>query len=110
MYEHEAALFKALADENRLKIISLLRCGEHCACRLQDELGIGQPTLSYHMNLLCSCGIVMARRQGRWTYYSLSREGCDSVYDILDALTTCTCSKPKARCASESSTTCDGAV
>lgn len=96
MYEKETALFKALADENRLKILGLLRCGEHCACRLQDELGIGQPTLSYHMSLLCASGMVCARRQGRWTYYSLSREGCDSVRSILEAIT-CTCTDPRCR-------------
>ena len=77
MYERETALFKALSDENRLRIIAMLRCGERCACRMQDELGIGQPTLSYHMGLLCASGIVSARREGRWTYYSISREGCE---------------------------------
>lgn len=89
MCAREVALFKALADENRLRIIRLLRCGERCACSLQDELGIGQPTLSYHMNLLCQSGLVVARRQGKWTYYSLSREGCAQVHRTLDSLTCC---------------------
>lgn len=89
MYERETALFKALADENRLKILSLLRCGEKCACRLQDELAIGQPTLSYHMGLLCASGIVRARRQGRWTYYSIDREGCARAGEMLESLTGC---------------------
>ena len=91
MCSQEVTLFKALADENRLNIIRLLRCGEKCACRLQDELGIGQPTLSYHMNLLCLSGMVVARRQGRWTYYSLSPEGCAHVHRVLDKLTCCCC-------------------
>ncbi|HIU46229.1 MAG TPA: winged helix-turn-helix transcriptional regulator [Candidatus Fimadaptatus faecigallinarum] len=87
MYERETALFKALSDENRLRIIAMLRCGERCACRMQDELGIGQPTLSYHMGLLCASGIVSARREGRWTYYSISREGCERAKRMIDELT-----------------------
>lgn len=87
MYERETALFKALSDENRLRIIAMLRCGERCACRMQDELGIGQPTLSYHMGLLCASGIVSARREGRWTYYSINREGCERAKRMIDELT-----------------------
>ena len=87
MYERETALFKALSDENRIKILTILRCGERCACSLQDELGIGQPTLSYHMGLLCSSGIVTARRQGRWTYYSINREGCEFAKRVIDDVT-----------------------
>ena len=48
--EKEARAFKALGDENRLRIINLISSqGEICACRILDELDIAQPTLSHHM-------------------------------------------------------------
>lgn len=86
MYEKEMTLFKALSDENRLKILAMLHCGEKCACRIQEELKIGQPTLSYHMNLLCASGLVNARRDGRWTYYSINKAGCIPAKRMLDAI------------------------
>ena len=52
-YTEDAKIFKALCDEKRLKIISLLRSGEKCACFLIDDMGIGQSALSYHMKILC---------------------------------------------------------
>ena len=50
--EHKSAaqVFKAFSDENRLRILELLRGGEKCACKLLDDLRITQPTLSHHMN------------------------------------------------------------
>ena len=70
-----AALFKALGDENRIRILKLLRSGEKCACKLLEELNISQPTLSHHMKILCDTGIVSGRRDGKWTHYSICCEG-----------------------------------
>jgi ArsR family transcriptional regulator len=67
-------VFKALGDENRLKIISMLGEFEVCACRLIEGLNITQPTLSHHMKILCKCGLVNATKKGIWMYYSLNRE------------------------------------
>ncbi len=75
-YAEGARIFKALCDENRLAILDLLGGGERCACALLEELEISQPTLSHHMKVLCESGIVRAREDGKWTRYSLSREGC----------------------------------
>ena len=47
-----AAVFKALCDENRIRILKLLTGGEKCACKLLDELSVTQPTLSHHMKIL----------------------------------------------------------
>ena len=67
-YTEDAKIFKALCDEKRLKIISLLRSGEKCACVLIDDMGIGQSALSYHMKILCESGIVDSRKEsGRIT-------------------------------------------
>ena len=70
-----ALFFKALGDENRVRILKMLQTGEKCACRLLEELNISQPTLSHHMKILCDVRIVKGRKVGKWTYYSLDCEG-----------------------------------
>lgn len=69
------AVFKALADGNRLRVVdALARNGETCACELLDELEVTQPTLSHHMRVLCDCGLVSCRKEGRWCHYSVVPE------------------------------------
>ena len=67
-----AEMFKALCDENRIKIVKLLQSGEKCACVLLDDLHITQPTLSHHMKILCDSGIIVGRKDGKWMHYSIS--------------------------------------
>ena len=67
-----AAVFRALGDENRVKILCLLSTGVKCACKLLEELEITQPTLPHHMKILCDSGIVSACKEGKWMYYSIS--------------------------------------
>jgi len=68
-------IFKALSDENRIRILKMLRSGEKCACKLLDALNISQPTLSHHMKILCDAGMVNARKEGKWIHYSICCEG-----------------------------------
>ena len=82
------SVFKALCDENRISILKLLRSGEKCACKLLEELHIGQPTLSHHMKILCDAGIVTGRKEGKWTYYSFNEEGIEYARSILQEITT----------------------
>ena len=82
-----AEMFKALCDENRIKILKLLQGGEKCACVLLDDLHISQPTLSHHMKILCDSGIVTGRKEGKWMYYSVSAEGAENAVSVLKALT-----------------------
>lgn len=86
-YQYIAKVFKALCDENRVRILELLTTGEKCACRLLEELQITQPTLSHHMKILCDSGIAVGRKDGKWTYYSLSSEGAENAKQILNKLT-----------------------
>lgn len=81
--EQQARVFKAFCDENRLAILRLLSTGEKCACRLQIELAIGQSTLSHHMRILCDAGVVRSRHEGKWTHYSLNREGGERALALL---------------------------
>lgn len=91
-----ARMFKAFCDENRLQIIELLRSGEKCACELLKDMHIIQPTLSHHMKILCNSGIVIARREGKWTHYSISADGASAALSLLEEMTTVTESKRKA--------------
>ncbi len=87
-FRDQARVFKALCDESRLEILSLLRDGERCACVLLRQLDISQSTLSYHMKILCEAGIVLSRQEGKWTHYRLSREGAQAAMELLQALVT----------------------
>ena len=64
-----ARLFKALADETRLKLLHLVREREVCVCDLVGVMGMPQGTLSHHLSLLHQAGLVTMRKQGRWNYY-----------------------------------------
>ena len=82
-----AAVFKAFCDEIRLMVLSLLRDGERCACDLLEWVPVGQSTLSHHMKILVESGVVAARRDGKWIYYSISREGSEGALKLLRELT-----------------------
>ena len=83
-----AVIFKAFCDENRIAILKMLCTGEKCACRLLEELDVSQPTLSHHMKILCDSGIVIGRKEGKWTHYSISQEGVGKAKQLLNELTT----------------------
>ena len=85
--EHEMAqIFKALSDENRIRILKQLRDGEKCGCELLEELKISQPTLSHHMKILCDCSIVQSRREGRWMNYRIDCDGVREVRPLMQEL------------------------
>ena len=81
-----AEIFKAFCDENRIKILRMLASGEKCACKLLDALNVTQPTLSHHMKILCDSSVVVGRKDGKWTYYSISEEGAKLASDTLKEL------------------------
>ena len=81
-----AGVFKALSDENRIRILGQLRSGEKCACKLLEALNISQPTLSHHMKILCDAGLVTGRREGKWTHYSIRCEGISRVRGMMKEL------------------------
>jgi ArsR family transcriptional regulator len=81
-----AKLFKALGDETRIAVLRQLRDGEQCACVLLDEVPVGQSTLSHHMKILVDSGIVNARREGKWTHYSIAPACCNYAEEVIDGL------------------------
>lgn len=90
-----ATIFKAFSDENRIRILEQLLTGEKCACVLLDSLHITQPTLSHHMKILCDADIVISRKEGKWTHYSISKNGGEYAIECLKALTNTTFSNIK---------------
>ena len=79
-------VFRAFADESRVRVLELLCGGEQCACVLLDDLKISQPTLSHHMKILCDSGLVKSRKVGNWRYYSIDPEGCEYGSRLLKLL------------------------
>ena len=65
-------LFKALADETRLRILGLLLTGEVCVCHIHESLRISQPKASRHLAYLRRSGLVATRRDGPWVHYRLA--------------------------------------
>lgn len=98
-YVDFALLFKALADETRLKIIDMLSCGGLCACDILKSFNITQPTLSYHMKILTQCGIVNANREGAWMHYTLNHKTIQRISEYWNESTSnkddCICNKCK---------------
>lgn len=88
-----AELFHALSDPIRVDVVVLLLDGERCVCELMDELDLAQSRLSWHLKTLNDAGIITARREGRWNYYSLNADVLGEARGLLEGL------KPRRRLA-----------
>ncbi|MGH3072216.1 MAG: ArsR/SmtB family transcription factor [Gaiellaceae bacterium] len=75
------AVFGALADKHRVKIVSmLLNAGDACCvCDIEPELGVSQPTVSYHLKRLTDVGLLERERRGTFAYYKLAPQAIDRV-------------------------------
>lgn len=70
-------LFKALGNETRFKIFSLLMTGSQCNCELSKALGIPLNLVSHHTRILLNLGLVTAQRDStdaRWIHYSINQQ------------------------------------
>ena len=85
-YIDTAKVLKALSDPKRLRIVDMLSCGELCACVIQKEFDITQPTLSHDMKVLLNAGIVTARKEWKNTYYSLDTAFLDVFSETLKSM------------------------
>jgi DNA-binding transcriptional ArsR family regulator len=70
---------KGLADENRLRMLMALQDGEVCVCQITKLMGLAMSTVSKHLSILYQAGLVNARKEGRWMYYSLPGKGTPSA-------------------------------
>ena len=74
---------RAVADESRVRILLRLREGESYVTGLADELGIGQATVSKHLAVLKTAGLVRDRREGRQTHYSARPQALAPLIDWM---------------------------
>lgn len=88
-------LFRAFGDATRLRILNLLGAGETCVGDLVRVLGVPQPTASRHLATLRRAGLVRARRQGRWCFYSLVEPRGGLHARLLDCLAGCLAGVPE---------------
>jgi ArsR family transcriptional regulator, arsenate/arsenite/antimonite-responsive transcriptional repressor len=76
-----AALFKALSDPARVRIVNLLATADEpaCVCELVPALGLSQPTVSHHLKKLSDVGLLDREQRGTWAFYSLNREAVEQL-------------------------------
>lgn len=82
-------IFRAFADETRLRILHLLAGGELCVCDLVAVLRAPQPKVSRHLAYLKRAGLVADRRSGAWRNYSLAAPKTRVEKTLLDCVTDC---------------------
>ena len=80
---------RALGDENRLKILAMLEISEMCVCQITDILkssrsfGLAPSTVSKHLSILHSAGLIISSKRGRWVYYSLNVDSIPLIEKTL---------------------------
>lgn len=79
-------LFRALADRTRLRIVNLLARGSLCVCDIQRILQQPQSSVSRHLALLKSAGLIADRRDGMRTFYALTPWDSQLARGVLSAI------------------------
>ena len=81
-FEAETAIFKAVADSYRLRMLATMARAGHevCVCDFTDALPLNQPTVSHHLRILREAGLVTCERRGTWVYYQLASDALDRLH------------------------------
>jgi ArsR family transcriptional regulator, arsenate/arsenite/antimonite-responsive transcriptional repressor len=81
-----AALFRALADPARVRILNLLATSDEpvCVCNLIEPLELSQPTVSHHLKKLTDAGLLDREQRGKWAYFSLNDEAMTRLAGLTD--------------------------
>jgi len=82
-------VFRAFADETRLRILNLLLDGEMCVCDLCAVLNVLQPRISRHLGYLTKAGLVTVRQEGKWKHYSIVQKPADLQNTLLHCVRGC---------------------
>lgn len=77
-------LLKIVGEENRLKLLCLLRQGEHCVCEMLEHFDMSQSLVSHHLSDLKEVGLVRVRKDGRQVFYSLTKKGQNITSKIFN--------------------------
>lgn len=80
-----AALFKALSDPARVRIVNLLATAPDavCVCDLTPRLGLAQPTVSHHLKKLHDAGLLDREQRGKWAYFELNPEAVSRLESLV---------------------------
>ncbi|MER8027127.1 ArsR/SmtB family transcription factor [Glutamicibacter protophormiae] len=84
-----ARLLKAIADPNRLRLLSIVKHGPAdgtCVCDLTEPLQLGQPTVSHHLKILVDSGLLAREKRGTWAYYTLVPGSLDKAAALISEL------------------------
>lgn len=79
-------MLKAIAEENRFEIISLLSRGSLCVCEIEEKLKIPQNLISHHLSVLKKAGLIDNCRCGKKNFYSINKQSFDALTNILKKL------------------------
>jgi ArsR family transcriptional regulator len=80
------ALFQALGDRTRLRLLNLMADGEVCVCFFIEVLDEPQPKISRHLAYLRSAGLVAARREAKWAHYAITPPAEPTTRAAFDAI------------------------
>ena len=86
-----AEVFKVLGDPARVRIVNMIAVAREpvCACDFYDALGLGQPTVSYHLKKLTEVGLLEREQRGKWAFFSLSAEAVEKLAVVADLKVAC---------------------
>jgi ArsR family transcriptional regulator, arsenate/arsenite/antimonite-responsive transcriptional repressor len=84
--EATAALFRALGDPARVRIVNLLATSDEpiCVCNLLEPLELSQPTVSHHLKKLTDAGLLEREQRGKWAYFSLKPDAMARLSGLAD--------------------------
>ncbi|NEW38162.1 winged helix-turn-helix transcriptional regulator [Nocardia cyriacigeorgica] len=81
-----AAVFKALSDPVRLRLLSSIASRadqEACVCDLSEGIDLSQPTISHHLKVLREAGLLDSERRASWVYYRVVPDALRRLSDVL---------------------------
>jgi len=81
-----ANLLGIIAEENRLKILCVLKKGERCVYDIWQDLGIAENLASHHLKILKEVGIIVSRKEGLKVIYSINKKGIKKLNLLLNKL------------------------
>ena len=79
-------IFKALSEESRLRILSILLDGEMCVCEIEASLSLTQSNAARHLNVLRQTGILLSYKKAQWTYYRWNEQFIEKHKELYDYL------------------------
>ncbi|TSC53017.1 MAG: arsenical resistance operon repressor, ArsR [Microgenomates group bacterium LiPW_16] len=79
-----SSLLKIVAEEARLKLLCVLREGEHCVCEMMRHVDLSQSLISHHLSDLKRAGLVIDEKRGQRIYYSLTKLGSRIISLLME--------------------------